>query len=191
MAFENIKIVNPYFEEGRTPEVKLTLATSDEVTAVEAELNLAFPRGYKEFVTTLGKGEYCGHNTAIRVEMPSEILSGYKKHRQFLDEYWFWEEGEDLLPKAKAIESIQICEDDVGDVVIFHPSNPNELFALPHEDDYSHRIGRDLYEALDWLVAEGSRAAGGTEESLKRRMFVPHDPLRYGREVIRPEGYYE
>ena len=160
MAFENVKIVDPYVEKGWTPEIKLTLTTPEEVAAVEAKLNLTFPEGYKD-------------------------------HQEFLDEYWFWEDGEDLLPKKKAIECIKICGDDVGDVVIFHPSNPKELFALPHEDDFSHKIGSNLYEAFDWLVAQGSKAAGGTEESLKRRMFVPDNPLQYGNEVIRPEGFYE
>ncbi len=191
MAFENVTIVDPYVEKGWKPELKLTLATSEEVEVVEAKLNLTFPEGYKEFVTTFGKGEYYGHNTAIRVEMPSEILSGYKDHQEFLDEYWFWEESEGSLPKQKAIECIRICDTDVGDVVIFHPSNPTELFALPHEDDLSYRIGNNLYEAFDWLVAKGSEAAGGIEESQKRRMFVPDNPLQYVNEVIRPKGFCE
>lgn len=149
MAFENVKIVNPYVEKGWTPDLKLTLATLEEVETVERKLNLIFPVGYKEFVTTFGKGDYCGHNTAVRVDMPSAILSEYIEHQQFLGEYWFWEDGEDLLPKEKAIECIRVCDTDIGDVVIFHPSNPNELFALPHEDDMSYKIGNNLYEAFD------------------------------------------
>lgn len=191
MTFENVKIVDPYVDNGLTPELKLTLATLEEVAAVESKLNFTFPEGYKEFVTTFGKGDYCGHNTAIRVDMPSEILSSYKKHQDFLDEYWFWEDGKDLLSKQKAAESIRICDTDVGDVVIFHPSNPKELFALPHEDDISYKIGSNLYEAFEWLVAKGNEAAGGTEESLKWRVFVPDNPLSYSNGVIRPEGFYQ
>src|SRR5688572_26669219 len=99
MTFENVKIVDPYVARGGTPELKLTLATPEEVTAVEFKHSFTFPEGYKEFVTTFGKGDYCGHNTAIRVDMPSAILSEYKKHQEFINEYWFWEDSEDLLPK--------------------------------------------------------------------------------------------
>lgn len=191
MSFETVKVVDPYVEKGWTPELKLTLATLEDIEFVETMLNLTFPNGYKEFVTTFGIGTYCGHNTAIRVDMPKEILFDYKKHQQFLNEYWFWEASEDVISKEKAIEYIKICDDDVGDVVIFHPTNPNELFVLPHDDDFSYKIGKDLYEVFDWLVAEGSKAAGGNEESWKRRMFVPYNPFAYTNGIIRPEGFYE
>src|SRR5262245_2301655 len=102
MAFENVKIVDPYVEKGWTAELKLTLATPGEVDAVEAKLKVSFPIGYKEYVTTLGFGDYC---TYIRIDMPSAILSGYEKYQQFLDEYWFWEMGEEILSKQRALES--------------------------------------------------------------------------------------
>ena len=190
MPFETVKIVDPYFEKGWTSELNLTLAIPEEVNTLEINLNISFPEGYREFVTILGKGQYCGHNTAIRVEMPLEVLSEYKENQRFLDEYWFWEASEDLLPRKKAIECIKVCDTDIGDVVIFHPSNPKELFALPHEDDFSYEIGSNLYEVFDWLVAKGSKAAGGTKESLKWRVFVPYNPLSVSNEVIMPEGFY-
>jgi hypothetical protein len=59
MAFEEVKIVDPYVQKGWTPELKLTLASSDEVDALQAKLGVVFPEGYREFVTTLGLGEYC------------------------------------------------------------------------------------------------------------------------------------
>ncbi len=108
-----------------------------------------------------------------------------------MEKYWFWGDGEDLLPKERAIECIRICDTDVGDDVIFHPSNPNELFALPHENDMLYKIGSNLYEAFDWLCVQENDAAGGTEESLRRRMFVPDNPLACTNGVIRPEGFYE
>ncbi|HEX8396414.1 MAG TPA: SMI1/KNR4 family protein [Pyrinomonadaceae bacterium] len=184
MAFENVKIIDPYVEKGWTPELKLTLATPEEVDALEAKLNVTFPEGYKEFVTTLGKGEYCNHTTHIRVDMPSAILSEYKEHQEFLDEFWFWEDGEDLLPKEKAIECIRICDTDAGDVVIFHPSNPNELFALPNGDDISYKIGSNLYEAFEWLSDYGNSHLGNTDE---RIYFIPDNPFQYTNGVLYPE----
>ena len=82
MAFENVKIVDPYVEKGWTAELKLTLATPDEVDDVEAKLNVSFPIGYKEYVTTLGFGEYCNY---ITIDMPSTILPGYEKYQRFLN----------------------------------------------------------------------------------------------------------
>lgn len=101
MAFENVKIIDPYVEKGWTPELKLTLATDEDVDFAETIIKVSFPDGYKEYVTTLGLGEYCNY---IRIDMPHDILFGYKKYRKILDEYWFWEMGEEILSKEKAIE---------------------------------------------------------------------------------------
>src|SRR6476659_4125168 len=105
MPFENVRIIDPYVEKGWTPELKLTRATPEDVDAAEAKIGTSLPGGYREYVTTLGFGAYCNY---IRIEMPSAILSGYEEYQGFLDEYWFWEMGEDILPKEKAIESIKI-----------------------------------------------------------------------------------
>jgi hypothetical protein len=55
MGFENTKLIDPYVEKGWTPELKLTLASSDEVDNVEANLNVSFPVGYKEIGLILMK----------------------------------------------------------------------------------------------------------------------------------------
>src|SRR5258705_13784995 len=126
MTFEHIKVIDPYVKKGWTAELKLTLATSAEVDALEVNLNVSMPVGYKEYVTTLGFGDYCNY---IRIDMPSQILSSYEEYRNFLREYWFWEMGEDILAKEKALESIKIGATIDGDVIIFHPSRPDELFV--------------------------------------------------------------
>lgn len=185
MAFENIKIIDPYVEKGWTLELKLTLAAPDEVDAVEAKLNVSFPAGYKEYVTILGQGAYCSY---IRIDMPSAILSGYREYQQFLDEYWFWEMGEDILSKEKAIESIKIGDTIDGDVILFHPSNSSELFVLPRHDDMLHKIGGNLYEAIDWLcVYRHNPHSGSVGETHERRYFVPDNPFQYTHGVLFPE----
>lgn len=185
MAFENVKVIDPYVEKGWTAELKLTLATPDEVDAVEAKLNVSFPAGYKEYVTTLGFGEYCNY---IRIEMPSKILSGHEEHKKFLDEYWFWELGEEILPKEKAVESVKIADTVDGDVIIFHPSNSKELYVLPHSDDTLYKIGNNLYEAIDWLCVERNFDTGGVGETHEQRYFVPDNPFAYTHGVLRPEN---
>ncbi|HLM01711.1 MAG TPA: SMI1/KNR4 family protein [Pyrinomonadaceae bacterium] len=186
MTLENIKIIDPYVEKGWTAELRLTLAAPDEVDNVEADLNVSFPAGYKEYVTTLGLGEYCNY---IRIDMPRAILSGCKEHQQTLDDYWFWEMGEDLLSKEKAIESIKIGDTVDGDVIIFHPSNSEELFVLPRHDDMLHKIGSNLYEAIDWLcVYRHNPHSGSVGETHVQRYFVPYNPFGYTHGVLRPEN---
>ena len=162
MTFENVKIIAPY---------EVTLATLGEVETVEAKLGVSFPEGYKEYVTIFGRGHYCNY---IRVNMPSEILSGYEEYRKFLDEYWFWDMGAEVLTKKRAIESIKIGETIDGDVIIFHPSKSDELFVLPRHDDMLYRIGSNLYEAVDWLcVSRFCPTSGSVGETHERRYFVP------------------
>jgi len=184
MTFENVKIIDPYVEKGWTAELKLTLATSNEVDVVEAKLNTSFPLGYKEYVTTFGLGEYCNY---IRVEMPSKILSEHEEHQQFLDKYWFWELGEEILSKEKAKESIEIASTVDGDVIIFHPTNSSELFVLPRHDDMLYRIGSNLYEAIDWLCVGRNSDTGGVGETHEQRYFVPYNPFQYTNGILRPE----
>lgn len=186
MLFENVIIVDPYVEKGWTPKLKLTLATDEDVDFAETIIDVSFPDGYKEYVTTLGFGEYCNF---IRISMPRDILLGYKKYQKFLDEYWFWEMGKDLLSKEKAIECIKIGDTVNGDVIIFHPSKPNEIFVLPRDDDMLHKIGRNLYEAIDWLcVYRHNPHSGSVGETHKKRFFVPNNPFAYTHGVLRPEN---
>ena len=132
MSFDNTRIVDPYVENGMCDEVKLTLANDAEVDAVETKANFHFPTGYREYVTTLGRGEYCSY---IRIHMPWKILSEYRDYQRFLKEYWFWDRGAEVISKSKATESVNVGDTMDGDVILFHPSNPGELFVLPRHDD--------------------------------------------------------
>ena len=170
MSFKNIEVIDPYVDVGMLVEVQLQVAAPSEVETVEAKLGTSLPQGYKEFVTTLGRGQYCSY---IRVDMPSEIMAEYAEYQRLLDEYYFWELGEGELSKAKAIESIKIADTVDGDVIIFHPSKSDELFVLPRNDDMLYRIGNNLYEAIDWLCEYRRSETGSVGETHKRRYFVP------------------
>jgi hypothetical protein len=177
MTFEKVKIIDPYVEKGWTPELKLTLARPEEVKALESKLGTSFPVGYKEYVTTMGKGNfYC--DAVIRVDMPSGILSQDREHQQFLDEYGFWEDSEELISKEKAVECIRIADTDGGDVIIFHPSNSEKLFILPHDDEMIYEIGTNLYEAIDWLNEWVSNSDDERDDS-EPRYFVPDNQFGY------------
>jgi hypothetical protein len=186
MSFENVKIIDPYVEKGWTPELKLMLAADEDVDFAETIIIVSFPDGYKDYVTTLGLGEYCNY---IRIAMPQDILLSYKKYQQFLDKYWFWEMGEEILSKEKATESIKIGETIDGDVIIFHPSNSNELFVLPRHDDMLHKIGDNLYEAIDWLcIYRHNPHSGSVGETHEKRYFVPDNPFAHTHGILRPKN---
>jgi hypothetical protein len=186
MPFENVKIIDPYVDNGMCAELKLVLANDDEVRAVESAARFSFPEGYREYVTTLGRGQYCNY---IRIHMPAEILSGYREYQTFLAEYWFWDLGNEIISKERAIESVNIGDTVDGDVILFHPSNSNELFVLPRNDDTSHRIGANLYDAIDWLcVYRHNPHSGSVGETHERRYFVPWNPVLETREWLVPEN---
>ena len=88
MSFGNVQVIDPYVENGMCAEVKLTLASEADVDVVEREADFRFPTGYREYVTSLGRGEYCNY---IRIHLPKKVLSEYRDYQAFLEEYWFWD----------------------------------------------------------------------------------------------------
>ena len=139
MSFENVKIIDSPLE----------LATSEEVSAVESQLNLKFPIGYREYVTLLGDGAFCQY---VRVFMPSLILTEYEVYQNSWDDLFLWNKRPNILPREKVIESVIVADTLCGDQVIFHRDNANELFVLPHdEEELIEKIGRNIHEALDSL----------------------------------------
>lgn len=186
MSFKNVKIIDPYVENGMAKELKLTLSTTVEVKLVENKLNTTFPKGYKEYVTTLGSGLYCGY---IQVKMPNIILAENKENQEFLEEYYFWEMGDEILSKERAIESIKIADTLDNDVIIFHPSKIDELFVLPRHDDMLHNIGSSLYEAIDWLcVYRHNPRSGSVGETHQKRYFIPDNPFQITNGIIFPKN---
>ena len=186
MSFDNVKIIDPYVENGMCSEVKLTLATNSDVDAVETKEDFHFPAGYREYVTTFGRGEYCSY---IRIHMPAKILAEFRDYQRLLDEYWFWDLGKDVISKSKALESVNIGDTMDGDVILFHPSHPNELFVLPRHDDISHLVGSNLYDAIDWLcVYRHNPQSGSVGENHDRRYFVPWNPLAETHGWLIPQG---
>ena len=179
MDFADVEIMDPFFRSGLISEPRLTLATIQEIEAVEGHLKASFPIGYLEYVTTLGLGEYCGF---IRIDMPVIILATYRTYQNVLCSSWCWDRGREILPKEKAAELIKIGDTVDGDSIIFHSSNSAELFVLPKKQDKPHRIGSSVYEAIDWLCGLPPYA---TSKMSTRRYFVPDRALQYTYDVLR------
>jgi len=57
-----------------------------------------------------------------------------------------------------------------SDEVIFHPTNFNQIFALPRGGGTIHEIGQNLWEALDWICGSGTLT-----RAFKNRSFKPLD----------------
>jgi len=145
----------------------LVRATAAEVGSVESELGLEFPKGYLEYVTEYGEGTLA---TYVRVYPPWRVLKEWKVFQKRIRKYWLWDDGSEALPKKRALQLIIFCDTLNGDEVVFHPTAPNQIFVLPRGGGIIHEIGRDLFEALDWLCGSGILT-----KAVKNRSFKPFD----------------
>lgn len=158
MTFEDIEIA-------QTP---LVLATADDVNALTARLWLTFPAGYSEYVTRFGEG--CLGGSLVRIYPPWRIEKELGEWRRRINKYWFWDEGEKLLPKERALECVIIGDTTTGDELVFHPSRPNALFVLPRDSEQVFEVGHDLQSAIEWMCNSGELV-----EPFKERKFEPFD----------------
>jgi hypothetical protein len=127
--------------------------TDEEVEAMEAQVGSRFPKGYRTYMTTLGEGILGG--SYIRIYPPWRILKELQAWRQRIDEYWFWDEGRDVLTRQQALESIIIGDTLDGDEIIFHPRQPDRLLILPRYSGKIYAAGEGLLEAIAWLCSSG------------------------------------
>jgi hypothetical protein len=158
-------------EDIRVVGAPLVLATEGEVARMEAQLATTFPAGYREYVTRLGQGVLGG--SYIRIYPPWMILDGemnVAEWRRRIDEYWFWDDGSDVLSKARALECIIVGDTLNGDELIFHPAAPDVLYVLPRDQENVYRIGQGLFAAIDWLCTSGQLT-----EPFEERDFEPFD----------------
>lgn len=110
--FENINVIGE-------PRV---LSTDAEVDQAQHALGSRFPTGYREYVTQFGEGILGG--VYIRIYPPHQILHGENSQANWLDrinQYWFWDDDKELMPKEKALQCIIIGDTYDGDELIIHP----------------------------------------------------------------------
>jgi hypothetical protein len=146
------------------------LSTPDEVDAAEAQLGIAFPAGYREFVTRLGEGLL---GRFVRIYPPRRILEGSNNvhdWRQRIDRYWFWDAGHDVLSRDQVLRSMIVGDTINGDELIVCPDIPGRLHLLPRDSDEIWAIGNDLPGAITWLLESGKIVEPSTD-----RTFEPFD----------------
>lgn len=148
-------------------------ARPGDVDRVEAALWISFPAGYRGYVTSLGEGELGGF---VRVYPPWRVARELAEWRDRVRRYWFWDKGRKVLPKERALECVIVADTTGDDELVFHPSWPGRLFVLPRESETVFEAGKDLWSAVEWMLASGNLT-----EPIASRDFVPFDSRKQRR----------
>ena len=122
---------------------KLSLVSDAELAKLERAIGSPLPPGYREYVTTLGRGEFCGE---LWVFDPDYIIEHFRERRGGWTRNFFWKEG-DIL-RADVVESIICAYTYNGDDLVFCPRRPDRLVALPRHEDEIVQIERGLHDPL-------------------------------------------
>ena len=146
----------------------LVRATPADVDALEKDLWIAFPGGYREYVTKLGEGVLGGD--FVRIYPPWRIAKELDDWRQRIKKHWFWDKGRAILPKQRALECVIIGDTTNGDEIVFHPTRPGHLFVLPRDEETVFVAGADLFAAIDFACSSGKLT-----EAFATRDFEPFD----------------
>ncbi|MDZ8185066.1 MAG: SMI1/KNR4 family protein [Nostoc sp. ChiSLP02] len=124
--------------------------STQELLVVEEKLQVLFPEDYRTFITTFGSGTFL--DLPLRVFSPHDIVENLLSEvRERLAMYWFWRDNPESLTQTLAVECIPCFDSYDGDDILFHPSNRNRLFVLPHGDEeiYTFESFKDL---CNWYI---------------------------------------
>jgi hypothetical protein len=146
----------------------LVSATAADVDALASRLWITFPSGYREYITRLGEGLLGG--SFVRIYPPWRIEKELAQWRRRINRYWFWDKGQKLLPKERALECVIIGDTVNGDELVFHPTRPNRLLILPRDSEHVFDAGGDLLAAIEWICSSGKLV-----EPFDERDFEPFD----------------
>jgi hypothetical protein len=165
MNFDNYKIIPNY----NTSKTDLFLADEEEILACEKTLNVTFDEDYKDYVQKYGSGILGG--TYVRVYLPETIVLTLEEWKNRINEYWFWDEGKEVLMKDEVLNSIRIGDTFDGDEIILLNS---KYYILPRNSEMIYKAGNTLEEAITWLCSSGILTEAFTE-----REFEPFDPEEF------------
>ena len=149
----------------------LVLSTAAEVDQAQVALGTRFPSGYREYVTQFGEGILGG--VYVRIYPPHQIMHGENSQPQWLariNQYWFWDDDKELMPKEKALQCVIIGDTYDGDELIIHPDDPDRIYVLPRHSEAALVAGNGLVEAIEWLCSSNILTEAFTE-----RDFEPFD----------------
>lgn len=169
MNFDNYKII-PNYKANKTD---LFLAEGEDILACEKTLNIVFDDDYKEYVSTYGSGILGG--TYVRIYLPETIILTLEEWKNRITEYWFWDEGKEVLTKEEVLfrdfGTIRIGDTYDGDEIILYKG---EYFVLPRHSEMIYKAGKTLEETITWLCSSGILT-----EAFSEREFEPFDPVDF------------
>jgi hypothetical protein len=154
MAFEDVYLVSE----------KLILTPGAELDELQKWMAAPLPRGYREYMTTLGVGTYCD---LVQVLTPAQVREARDERREFVREYYlqFWGENETSLALEEAVGGVFFASTCDGDEVYYLPDK-GRLFVLPRHDDVVYWLEVGFADPLDW-----------TSPSRRPKVYQP--PFRY------------
>jgi len=126
---------------------KLDRVTHAEVRELQTA-GIALPRGYEEYVTTLGAGDYCGE---ISIYQPKTIPVHLQEFRDRVKGHYCWDEYSEILSPQDVARSFPIGENCGPDEMIYFPGDPPGIYVCRHEDSDFQFAGTTLYQALDFM----------------------------------------
>jgi hypothetical protein len=129
------------------------LSTDAEVDAAQKQLEVVFPDGYREYVTTFGEGTLGG--SYIRIFPPHALLAWRKHYLELMRDYWLWDEEPFIFTQKQALESYAIGDTLDGDQLVVHPDNKDKIFVLPRNEYRVYEAGVTLAAAIEWLCTAG------------------------------------
>lgn len=165
MNFDNYKVIPNY----QTNKTDLFRADEEDILACEKILNVTFDEDYKEYVLQYGSGIMGG--TYVRMFLPETIMLTLDEWRKRITEYWFWDEGKEVLTKDEVLKSIRIGDTFDGDEIIFLN---NQYYILPRYSEMIYKAGNTLEETITWLCSSGILT-----EAFSEREFEPFDPADF------------
>ena len=117
---------------------ELGRATHAEVDELERTLGFRMPHGYREYVTTLGEGDYCD---ILRVFLPRQVLAERGSMRQL--EFRFDRSAEHATTTFdQFVRSVPFACSSNGDLFSTDPDQPDRIICLP-EDGGSEVVAVD------------------------------------------------
>ena len=128
---------------------QLYRATAAQIAACEETLHFHFENDYKNLLLQYGEGTiaYC-----IRTYSPEKIQREQSEWLARISEYWFWDDGADILSKAQVQASICLADTFNGDEIIYHDSH---YYILPRDSETIYPVGDTFTTVADWFMTSG------------------------------------
>ncbi len=119
---------------------KLQTTPRERLDDLETQLGMPLPLGYREYLQTLGEGDFC-HDLHVlspeRVLDDSERTWWSKTYLPVAIEEEFWEDRP-LLTDDELSRCVLFARSDEGDQFVSCPDRPGELFELPRHEARMH-----------------------------------------------------